>query len=141
MGAYEYQAIDVDGKPQKGLIEADTAKQARQQLRGMSLVPAMHGSPVERPIFSETNYRDYTFKRSLTTPDGWKLIYTLEDGRRELYDLNNDPGELSNLANAHTEHADKLQRQLFGHFKAIGHDLTARDWKVGINPVYPSQTP
>ena len=39
MGAYEYQAVDIDGKTQKGLIEADTAKQARQQLRGMSLMP------------------------------------------------------------------------------------------------------
>lgn len=39
MAAYEYQAIDLDGKTQKGLIEADTAKQARQQLRGMSLMP------------------------------------------------------------------------------------------------------
>ena len=39
MGAFEYQAIDADGKNQKGLIEADTAKQARQQLRGMSLMP------------------------------------------------------------------------------------------------------
>ena len=39
MAAYEYQALDVDGKTQKGLIEADTARQARQQLRGMSLMP------------------------------------------------------------------------------------------------------
>jgi len=39
MSAFEYQAIDADGKNQKGLIEADTAKQARQQLRGMSLMP------------------------------------------------------------------------------------------------------
>ena len=38
MGAFEYQAIDAEGKTQKGLIEADTAKQARQQLRGMSLI-------------------------------------------------------------------------------------------------------
>ncbi|MCH7880137.1 MAG: type II secretion system inner membrane protein GspF [Proteobacteria bacterium] len=39
MGAFEYQAIDADGNNKKGLIEADTAKQARQQLRGMSLMP------------------------------------------------------------------------------------------------------
>ena len=39
MSAFEYLAIDADGKNQKGLIEADTAKQARQQLRGMSLMP------------------------------------------------------------------------------------------------------
>ena len=39
MGAFEYQAVGADGKNQKGLIEADTAKQARQQLRGMNLMP------------------------------------------------------------------------------------------------------
>jgi general secretion pathway protein F len=39
MGAFEYQAVDSEGKTQKGMIEADTAKQARQQLRGMSLMP------------------------------------------------------------------------------------------------------
>jgi general secretion pathway protein F len=39
MAAYEYQAVDASGKTQKGLIEADTARQARQQLRGMNLMP------------------------------------------------------------------------------------------------------
>ena len=43
MGAYEYQAVDSEGKTQKGMIEADTAKQARQQLRGMSLMPVEIG--------------------------------------------------------------------------------------------------
>ena len=43
MSAFEYQAIDVDGKTQKGLIEADTARQARQQLRGMHLMPVEIG--------------------------------------------------------------------------------------------------
>jgi general secretion pathway protein F len=37
--AYEYQALNADGKNQKGLIEADTARHARQQLRGMNLMP------------------------------------------------------------------------------------------------------
>ena len=39
MAAFEYQALDAKGQTQKGLIEADTAKQARQQLRGMSMMP------------------------------------------------------------------------------------------------------
>lgn len=39
MSAFEYQAVDADGRTQKGLIEADTARQARQQLRGMKLMP------------------------------------------------------------------------------------------------------
>ena len=48
MAAFEYQAIDADGKTQKGLIEADTARQARQQLRGMSLMPIEIGEVTTR---------------------------------------------------------------------------------------------
>ncbi|MDJ0834002.1 MAG: type II secretion system inner membrane protein GspF [Gammaproteobacteria bacterium] len=39
MAAYEYLAFDTKGSREKGIIEADTAKQARQQLRGMGLSP------------------------------------------------------------------------------------------------------
>ena len=39
MAAYEYLAFDARGSREKGLIEADTAKQARQQLRAMGLSP------------------------------------------------------------------------------------------------------
>lgn len=47
MAAYEYLAFDIKGSRKKGLIEADTAKQARQQLRGMGL------SPVELEVVSQ----------------------------------------------------------------------------------------
>ena len=39
MAAFEYQAFDDKGARKKGLIEADTSRQARQQLRGMGLTP------------------------------------------------------------------------------------------------------
>ncbi|MFT4608078.1 MAG: general secretion pathway protein F, partial [Chitinophagales bacterium] len=39
MSAFEYQAVDENGNNKKGLIEADTARQARSQLRGMGLMP------------------------------------------------------------------------------------------------------
>ena len=39
MAAFEYKAVDAKGKNKKGLIEADTAKQVRQQLREKGLVP------------------------------------------------------------------------------------------------------
>lgn len=52
-----------------------------------------------------------------------------------------DPAETNNLAEAHLKRADELEKRLFAHFKSIGHDLKARPWKVGFNPVYafPSQ--
>ena len=39
MAAFEYLAYDSKGARKKGLIEADTLKQARQQLRGLGLSP------------------------------------------------------------------------------------------------------
>jgi general secretion pathway protein F len=47
VAAYEYLAFDLKGSRKKGLIEADTPKQARQQLRGMGL------SPVELEVVSQ----------------------------------------------------------------------------------------
>jgi hypothetical protein len=75
----------------------------------------------------------------VTAPDGRKLIYTLETGTRELYDLNADPGETRDLAAAEPARADALQRRLFAHFQSLGHDLTAKRWRVGLNPVYDAQ--
>ena len=57
MAAFEYQAIDADGKTQKGLIEADTARQARQQLRGMSLMPLEIGEVSSRDAGDGTGRR------------------------------------------------------------------------------------
>lgn len=39
MAAYEYKALDGKGKAKKGMLEADTAKQVRQQLREKGLIP------------------------------------------------------------------------------------------------------
>jgi hypothetical protein len=53
-----------------------------------------------------------------------------------LYDTAVDPGETKNLAATHPDRADDLERRLFAHYKAIGHDLAARKWETGFNPVY-----
>ena len=39
MPAYSYEALQADGALRKGVIEADSAKAARTQLRGQSLLP------------------------------------------------------------------------------------------------------
>ncbi|MEX3605311.1 MAG: type II secretion system inner membrane protein GspF [Burkholderia sp.] len=41
MPAFRFEAIDSGGRPQKGVIEADSARAARGQLRGKGLTPLM----------------------------------------------------------------------------------------------------
>ncbi|WP_295540895.1 type II secretion system inner membrane protein GspF [uncultured Pseudacidovorax sp.] len=39
MPAYAFEAIDADGRPRKGVLEADTARAARSMLRAQALIP------------------------------------------------------------------------------------------------------
>lgn len=124
-----------------GLLSENDRGGMTIQLRGRSLVPTMNGEPPRRDVVSETDYRLYTHKRSLVTPDGWKLIYTLESKSRELYDLNVDPRERRDLSASESDRADELERRLFTHFEAIGCDLRAQSWETGFNPVYNFRPP
>ncbi len=47
MPAYQYKAMDALGKSQQGILEADSARQIRQQLREKSLLP-IEVTPVQR---------------------------------------------------------------------------------------------
>ncbi|MBC7853114.1 MAG: sulfatase [Pirellulaceae bacterium] len=121
------------------LLDVDVPSAAQEQMRGQSLVAAIQGEAAPRDIISETDYRQFTYKRSLIAPDGWKLIYSLESRSRELYDLNTDPAEQQDFASSQPQLADELEQRLFAHFRAIGHDLTTHSWEPGLNPVYNSQ--
>jgi arylsulfatase A-like enzyme len=121
------------------LLDVKISDKLKKQLRGASLVPALKGKTVAKDVYSETDYRQYTYKRSIITKDGWKFIYTLEDKSRELYNLNTDPGETKNLVDVEPRRAYELEQKLFTHFASIGHDLNAKQWIPGLNPVYDSQ--
>jgi arylsulfatase A-like enzyme len=118
------------------LAEVTPTEALKRQLRGTSLVNSMRGESISRDAYSETDYRLYTYKRSIISPNGWKLIYTLESRTRELYDLASDPAETRNLAESEVSRADALEERLFDHFRSIGHDLRSRPWDPGYNPVY-----
>jgi general secretion pathway protein F len=48
MGAFEYTALDARGREKKGVLEGDTARQVRQQLRERSWVPLAVEEVVQR---------------------------------------------------------------------------------------------
>ena len=65
MPAYKYEALDADGRPSKGLIEADNPRTARAALRARQLVPLLveavaqqsldaRSSMFSRRVFSST---------------------------------------------------------------------------------------
>ena len=39
MAAFEYKALDAKGRQKKGVLEGDTARQIRQQLREQGMIP------------------------------------------------------------------------------------------------------
>ncbi|MEI8593907.1 type II secretion system inner membrane protein GspF [Photobacterium sp. Hal280] len=48
MAAFEYKALDTKGRQKKGVMEADTARQIRQQLREQGLIPVEVSQSHER---------------------------------------------------------------------------------------------
>ncbi len=118
------------------LLDVPLSSTVQQQLRGQSLIPNMRGEVVTRNVYAETDYRQFTYQRAIITPEGWKLIYKLENRSRELFNLNEDPNERRNLATSEASHADQLQADLFEYYRRLGCDLQARSWQPGMNPVY-----
>ncbi|HEX8916546.1 MAG TPA: sulfatase [Humisphaera sp.] len=68
-----------------------------------------------------------------TTPAGsvrsgdWKLIEFFEDGRRELYNLKDDPSEKTNLAEKMPEKAVELQAKLAAWRKSVNAPMPAKN--------------
>ncbi|MGE8540319.1 type II secretion system inner membrane protein GspF [Acinetobacter sp. ANC 3813] len=65
MPAYQFTAIDASGKQQKGVLEGDSARQIRQQLRDQSLIPVTV-DPVEQ---KDKHAQNSWFQKSITSYD------------------------------------------------------------------------
>ncbi len=66
MAAFQYKALDVSGKQVKGVIEADSPRQVRQQLRDKQLMPVSVDISESRNI---ENPLAKLFKRAIATAD------------------------------------------------------------------------
>src|SRR6185295_4753420 len=81
-------------------------------VQGASLMPAARGAPLELLALSETWFPRYHY--------GWSELMAVRDGRykfilaprRELYDLQNDPGEEHDLSGEQRSRADALEGAL-----------------------------
>jgi arylsulfatase A-like enzyme len=92
---------------------------------GLSFVPLLRGEPgnPQRPLF--WHYPHY-WNRKAVTPysvarrGDWKLIRFYETGREELYNLQQDPGEQTNLAERETQRRGELASRLDAWLKETG---------------------
>jgi general secretion pathway protein F len=66
MGAYQYIAVDIAGKEQKGVLEGDTARQVRQLLRERQLMPVEVTEVEERETAKR---RQFVLRRGLSSLD------------------------------------------------------------------------
>lgn len=71
--------------------------------------------------FSEVHNRNEN-RRIAVNHEDWKLIYTLNDRYFELYDLEDDPDELNNLAESKPEMVKKLREPLFRTMRVVDLD-------------------
>ena len=88
---------------------------AGQPIDGVSLVPLLRGETIaERPLF--WHYPHYGNQggepSSILLREPWKLIYYHEDGRYELYNLAEDPGEQRDLASEQPQRVATMKAEL-----------------------------
>lgn len=114
------------------LLELAGAKEpdpASQPLDGLSLVPVLKGMGAlqDRDMFWHfPGYLGAGKHHWRTTPAAairrgdWKLITFFEDGRRELYNLKEDPGQKHDLVASEPERMAEMAARLAGWQKAIG---------------------
>lgn len=105
---------------------------AERMMRGVNVLAK---NPAH-DVYSETDYRLFTHKRSITTTDGWKFILTRETGEKELYNLLTDFGEQNNRVVDEPQRAYELEQKLLAHLKEVG---DTGPWHLGCLAVYADQ--
>ena len=117
------------------LLEISGAETPNHVLDGMSLMPLLAGTdrlPARSLYWHFPAYLEAPRRFSgpwRTTPAGairrgdYKLIEYFEDGRLELYDLRNDLGESTNLADQMPRRVEELYGDLRGWREEVGADL------------------
>lgn len=130
-GVCETPVISTDFYPTM-LEAAGLPPQPAQHADGLSLMPLLKGRSGLKRDTLYWHYPHYSGQGgspcAAIRQGDWKLIEFFEDGRQELYNLKDDPGESANLAAAHPETARRLRAAL-------------RRWQKDLGARFPSANP
>ena len=77
----------------------------------MSLLPLLRGEPLDIGVFAETDYRLFVHDR-MTRDGSYKLILNLLNGKRELYNLSDDPGEQRDISSQDPRRTYEMEQAL-----------------------------
>ncbi len=104
---------------------AGASKPAEQTLDGESLVPllAQSGELERDAIYWHYPHYHHSSPAGAIRQGRWKLIEFYDDGRLELYDLENDIGEQVNLAERDSARAQTMQRNLAAWRESVGAEM------------------
>jgi len=101
-----------------------------QHKDGVSLVPILKGGTIaDRPlIWHYPHYGNQGGEPSSIIREGeWKLIHYYEDGKEELYNLNRDLSETTDVAKDHPELVEKMSKKLFTLLDEMGARYPTKD--------------
>jgi arylsulfatase A-like enzyme len=102
-----------------------------QHIDGISLKPILEGKELDmdRPLY--WHYPHYGNQggnpSSIIRMGKWKLIHYWENDQDELYDLNKDIGEQSNVAEDYPEITTQMRKNLLGWLTEVGANLPEID--------------
>jgi arylsulfatase A-like enzyme len=85
--------------------------QGPSNVDGRSLLPLLRGEKLDIPVMAETDYRLFVHHR-MRREGKYKLILDLLDGKRELYDLQADPGETRDLSSGDPRRTYEMEQAL-----------------------------
>jgi len=103
------------------LVDADLTSEMEQRLVGESLLPLLReGTPPSFDVVvTEKEIRGETALRFGFRTERWKFLYDGKADRTLLYDLDADPDETENVADAHPEVVDEFEDHLDARFERI----------------------
>jgi arylsulfatase A len=93
----------------------------KEHLDGVDIMPLLEGTGTikDRPFFWHYPHYDETTPYSSAIVDGWKVVRYADDGKVEVYNLNKDPMEKTNLASTNPDKTRSLIKSLDGYLTAV----------------------